>query len=378
MKRFLWLLLLLAGFAICFTVSAAAESGTAVFYDGETQVSSVPRNADGSVLLAGAPDTGARKFICWVLKEADGSETLHLADTPYTGTAEGDLRFDALTVSLRTLGGAAVSCNAPAILRFDGAIPKSDYQRLLSLAGADHISFGMLIAPYRGTGGKVFDKSNAPQGTLDRAGVPFLYTTDDWCVFSGKSDEIADSALLEKYCARAYLTVCVEGQYLTVYADYQTESHTRSAHGVTAAAFMDRATNATGTHAHQTDAGCYSPYDGTTLAALRTRLDKVVYISILDEGSVQNKYSRDHYTFFTYDCRGEDGQIIHNAYSSPYKVERVIRNEPAGYDTYVITALDGADFNHVSAYYIGGSYRAPDRAEWREDGIYIAVEHPKS
>ena len=36
------------------------------------------------------------------------------------------------------------------------------------------------------------------------------------------------------------------------------------------------------------------------------------------------------------------------------------------------TGKDGADFNTVTAYYIGGSYTPPSRAEeWKADGIYI-------
>ena len=73
-----------------------------------------------------------------------------------------------------------------------------------------------------------------------------------------------------------------------------------------------------------------------------------------------------------------EGNTIHNLYTSPYKVERVLTGEPAGFDTYVITGVNGADFHTVSAYFIGGSYRAPDPSEWREDGIYISVRQIQS
>lgn len=377
MKRLLLLLTLMIALVICFALSAAAESGRATFYYNDAKVTSVSRNADGSFILPAAPDTGARKFIGWVLKDDNGHEGLYAADATYGDTAGKDLRFDALTVDFCTMGGAAVSYNAPNVLRFDGAIAMTDHQRLISLLGAENVTFGMLIAPYNGTNGKIFDKINAPAGTVDRTETAFLYSTDEWGVFSGRSNEIADSGLLEKYCARAYLSLRINGTEKIFYADYDVEKHTRSVHGVTAAAFTDRAGSATDTHPHLTDAGCYSRYDGGQLNALRARLDKVVYVSILENGSVQNKYSRDNYTFYTYDCVGENGQILHHLYTSPYKVEKVISNDPIGYDTYVVTGVDGADFNTVTAYFIGGSYRAPDRAEWREDGIYISVEQPK-
>lgn len=377
MKRFLLLLALLAGLTVCLVLTTSAQSDTAIFYDNGTQVAIASRKSDGSLTLPGAPDTGTRKFIGWVLKDAAGNDVLYAAGAVCDSTAE-ELQFEALTIELYTAGGAAVSYSTPSCLRFDGIISMADYRRLLSHAGVNNISFGMLIAPYAGTSGKAFDCASAPAGTVNREAAAFLYTTEEWGVFSGKSDEIADSALLEKYCGRAYLSVRIGDTFVTVYADYDTNKHTRSAYGVTTAAFMDRTGTATETHPYSTDAGCYSRYDGTQLSALRGRLDKVVYVSILDEGSVQGKYSRDNYTFFTFDCLGEDGKPLHTLYTSPYKVERVIRNDPAGYDTYVITGKDGADFHTVTTYYIGGSYRVPDPSEWREDGIYISVEQPNN
>ncbi len=375
MKRFFLLLALMAGLAACFMLSAAAESGTATFYNGDSVVKSVQRNSDGSLMLPAAPDTGARKFVCWVLKGTDGSESLHAAGTVFGGAA-GDLRFEALTVELYTMDGAAVSYTAPNFLRFDGAIRLTDHQRLLSLAGADNVSLGMLIAPAGACNGSIFTRKTAPAGTLDRKAADFLYSTRDWGVFAGKTEEIADGALLEKYCARAYLCVRIGNTEVVVHADYNETKHTRSAYGVNAAAFMDRAGSATGTHPHLTAAGCYSRYEEAQLSQLRARLDKVIYVSILEDGSVQSKYSLDNYTFHTFECKGENNEVLHSLYTSPYRVERMLANTPVGCDTYVITGVNGADFNTVTAYFIGGSYRAPDPSEWREDGIYIAVEQP--
>ena len=156
----------------------------------------------------------------------------------------------------------------------------------------------------------------------------------------------------------------VDGKTHTVYADYSLDDHVRNAHGVTACAFEDRSATATALHANLTGDGCYSPYTTEQLNALRARLDQVVYVSIND--GVQSKYSLDHFTFYEFNTAH---------YVSPYRLERVIaddKSNPTGYEIYVVTGVDGADFNTVTAYYIGGSYAPPDRAEeWRPDGIYI-------
>ena len=378
MKRIFLLLVLLLALTACFALSAAAETGTATFMNGDSVAASVPRNHDGSFMLPAAPDTGARQFVCWVLKDESGKESLHMAGSVFGGEPTGNLRFEALTVEMHTAPGAAVSYTAPNLMRFDGGIRLSDHQRLLSLAGVGNVSLGVLIAPYRSCDGKTISHAEELKGVMDRVSADFLYTNDVWGVFSGCTDEIPDSALLEKYCARAYLTVRIGGHVVTVYADHDEQNNTRSVYGVNAAAFMDRAGSANAAHPHQTDAGCFSRYDGAQLSHLRARLNKVVYVSVMDEGSIQSKYSLDNYTFFTFECKDEDGNAIHSLYTSPYKVDRMIANSPAGYDTYVVTGQNGADFHTVTAYFVGGSYRAPDPAEWKEDGIYISVEQPVS
>ena len=376
MKRFLLFLALTVLLAACFVLVAGAEEGKATFYHNDTAVANASRGPDGSVTLAAAPDTGTRCFIGWVITGTDGKGSLHAAGSVYNGAA-GDLRFDALAVELYTLGGAAVSCNAPHSLRFDGAIPLSDYDRLASLVGTQNISLGMLIAPYKTSKGNAFERQTAPEGTKDCSTASFLYSAEGWGVFAG-TREIADSELLEKYCARAYLSVKIGNTTVTVHGNYDKDKHIRTAHGVTAAAFTDRQSGTDAVYLHQTDAGCYSRYTAQQLTALRARLDKVIYVSIMDEGSVQSKYSRDNYDFYSFDCVDAEGNTIHNLYTSPYKVERVLTGEPAGFDTYVITGVNGADFHTVSAYFIGGSYRAPDPSEWREDGIYISVRQIQS
>lgn len=375
MKRFLLLLALMIGLATCLALSASAETGKATFYNGDAVVSSVNRNSDGSLMLIDAPDTGDKKFIGWVLKNTDGTESLHAARSVYNG-ADGDLRFEALTVDLRTAAGAAVTFAAPNRLRFDGALPLTDYQRLLALAGAENVTTGMVIAPYAACNGAAPTRETA--GAVDRIATELLYSTETWAVFAGTTDDVADSALLEKFCARAYLTIRMGGNTVTVYADYSGTKHARSVYGVNAAAFADRSGSATGDYQHQTDAGCYSPFDATKLAQLRARLDKVVYVSILNDTTVQSKYSLDNFTFYDFACKNENGDVLHSIYTSPYRVDRVLNNSPAGYDTYVITGADGADFNTVTAYFIGGSYRAPDPSEWQADGIYLSVEQPSN
>ena len=372
MKRFLLFLALTVLLTACLFLTAGAEEGKATFYYNGAAVANASRGPDGTITLAAAPDTGTRLFIGWVITGSDGTETLLAAGTAYSSGTTEALRFDALTVDLYTLGGAAVSFHTPNSLRFDGAIPVSDYDRLVTLVGSQNVSLGMLIAPYKTSKGNAFERQTAPEGTKDCAADSFLYTAEGWGVFAG-SREIADNELLEKYCARAYLSVKIGSTEVTVHGNYDKDKHIRTAHGVTAAAFTDRQSSTDGVYLYQTDAGCCSRYTAQQLTDLRARLDKVIYVSVMDNGSVQSKYSRDNYDFHSFDCVDANGNVIHSLYTSPYKVERVLTGEPTGFDTYVITGINGADFHTVTAYFIGGSYRAPDPSEWREDGIYISV-----
>ncbi|MBO5354538.1 MAG: hypothetical protein J6B09_00550 [Clostridia bacterium] len=358
MKRFLVLFILTLGSILLLSLGVSAEARQAVFYNGSSVVARIPLDRGESLTLPEGPDMGAKKFVGWVLSDNDTERLYAAGDRIDIG---GDLAFHALGVEIKTLTGAAVSDTSQTKLRFDGAVALADYNRLVALLGADQVKCGVLIAPYMATNAAEFDHSSTVEGLLDRPADSFLYSTDSLGVFGGRTDEIGGEALLEKYCGRAYLSVTVGGKTHTVYADYSLEDHVRNAHGVTACAFEDRASNATAAYANVTADGCYSPYTAEQLNALRARLDQVIYVSIMGSGEVLGKYSKDHFTFYDFN----------NAhYVSPYRVDRVIEDE--GYEIYVVVGKDGADFNTVTAYYIGGSYTPPNRAEeWKADGIYI-------
>jgi hypothetical protein len=361
MKRFLVLFILILGSVLLLALGVSAETREAVFYHNGSAEQSIAFDGEGGVTLPVGRDTGAKKFVGWIVS-VDGTERLFAAGDRFTDAAgSGSVAFHALCVEIKTLTGAAVSYAAPTKLRFDGAVALSDYNRLVTLLGKEQVRCGVLIAPYMATNAVEFDHTSTFAGLLDRPADAFLHSTDAFGIFCGTTDEIRGEELLEKYCGRAYLSVTVNGKTHTVYADYRLEDHVRNAHGVTACAFEDRASAATATYANLTADGCYSPYKAEQLNALETRLDQVVYVSIMDGGAVLSKYSKDHFSFY-------DFNDAH--YVSPYVVDRVI--EADGYEIYVVVGKDGADFNAVTAYYIGGSYAPPSRAEeWKADGIYI-------
>jgi hypothetical protein len=366
MKRFLVLFILTLGSILLLSLGVGAETREAVFYNHGVPTQSLALDTQGGVTLPAGPDMGAKKFVGWVVS-VDGTERLCAAGDRFVdATGSGDLAFHALGVEIKTLTGAAVSYSSPTVLRFDGAVALADYDRLVALLGAEQVRCGVLIAPYMASNAEAFDHSSSFEGLLDRPATAFWHSTEALGIFGGRTDEIGGEALLEKYCGRAYLSVVIDGKTHTVYADYSLEDHVRNAHGVTACAFEDRSATATVAYANVTADGCYSPYTAERLNALRARLDQVVYVSIMGNGEVLGKYSKDNFTFY-------DFNTAH--YVSPYIVDRVIaddRSNPTGYDIYVIVGKDGADFNTVTAYFIGGSYAPPNRAEeWKADGIYI-------
>lgn len=361
MKRFLVFFILTFGSILLLTLGVSAESREAVFYNGSSVETRLALDSEGGVILPAGPNMGAKKFVGWVVS-IDGAERLCAAGDRFADAqGSGDLAFHALGVEIKTLTGAAVTYSAPTKMRFDGAVSLADYNRLVALLGAEQVKCGVLIAPYMASNAQAFDHNSTFGGLLDRPVDAFLHSTDTLGVFGAKTDEIAGEALLEKYCGRAYLSVTINGKTHIVYADYSLDDHVRNAHGVTAYAFEDRASTATAIYANLTADGCYSPYTAEQMSAMRVRLDQVVYVSIMENGEVLSKYSKDHFTF----C---DFNNAH--YVSPYRVDRVIADD--GYDIYVVVGKDGADFNTVTAYYIGGSYTPPNRAEeWKADGIYI-------
>lgn len=361
MKRILVFLAALLGLTLLLAIGVAAEEQTATFYNGTATVHT-EQVEGGTITLPDPPATGAKKFVGWVLQNGE-QRTLYAAGTTLTALPSGNLRFEAFTVSLQTLKGAAVSLTAESSLRFDGALAKEELDALVALVGANGVQFGMLIAPYKNVSASTFTQAADIDGLLVRTASAPLYTNERYAVFGGRTDAIPDEAILEKYAARAFLTVQANGETITVYASYSPADHARSVHGISAAAFEDRSSKATATHANLTAAGCYSRYNDTQLALLKGRLDKVVCVGSVTGTDVENKYSKDNFTFIAYDK---------NHYVSPYTVKEILRDATS--ITYVVVGKDGGNHQNLTAYFLEGSYRAPDRAnEWKEDGLYITV-----
>ncbi|MBE6702101.1 MAG: hypothetical protein E7585_01650 [Ruminococcaceae bacterium] len=365
MKRFFALFAMLVGLTLLFAISAGAEDRTATFYSGNTLVDSQPVTND-TLTLPSAMNIGEKKFVGWTCVNGN-SKTLYAADSTISVPRGGDLRFEAFGIELRTLTGAAVSTDGNAALRFDGILGFDDYAALVALVGESNISYGVLIAPYNKASGKTITHTASIEGLLVREAQDFFYTTARYCVFGGRTDSIADAAILEKYTARVFLTVKIDSTPITLYANYDAVNHSRSVHAVSAAAFEDRSSYSNSVYDKKTEAGCYSRFTAEQLSLLKTRLDKVVCVGSVTGTEVESKYSMDNFTFLSFHP---------DHYVSPYEVKEILRQDN-GYDsiiTYVVVAKEGADHNHVAAYFVEGSYRAPDRAtEWKADGIYISV-----
>ena len=361
MKRFLVFFAAVLGLALLLAIGIAAEEQTATFYNGTATVTT-EQVSNGTLTLPAAPTVGTKKFIGWTLVQGE-QRTLYPAGATLGTLPGGDLRFEAFAISLQTLKGAAVSLTSESTLRFDGALDRADYDALLALVGADNFRYGVLIAPYKSVGAKSIELNAPIDGLLVRTASAPLYTNEQYAVFGGRTDVIPDAAILEKYAARAFVSVQLGGTVVTVYGGYNPADHARSVHGISAAAFEDRTSSATTTHQSQTEAGCYSRYSATQLTLLRTRLDKVVCVGSITGTDVENKYSKDNFTFIAYDP---------NHYASPYVVKEILREATS--ITYVVVGKDGGDHQNLTAYFLEGSYRAPDRAnEWKEDGLYITV-----
>lgn len=365
MKRLLTLLVAAFGLTLLFAIGISAEERTATFYNGNTKLEEKSFSGD-SLTLPNQVGVGAKRFVGWTL--VNGNEkTLYVAGSTISVPEAGDLRFEVCSIDLRTMTGAAVSTTGDAVLRFDGVLNSEDLNALTALVGADNISIGILIAPYKSVGSTPITLDASIDGLLNRTSTGFLYTTARYRVFGGKTESIPDNDILEKYTARAYMSINVGGETVTVYAAYNAVDHSRSVHGVSAAAFEDRASIKGGAYTQKTDAGCYSRYTSAQLSLLRDRLDKVVCVGSITSTEVEQKYSLDNFTFISYHP---------DHYTSPYRVKEILQQDN-GYETiltYVIVATGNADHNDVCAYFLEGSYRAPNRAlEWREDGIYIST-----
>lgn len=319
-----------------------------------------------SLLLPTVPAMPGKVFIGWAYEHADG-KTLYEGGAQFNLPA-GDCHFTAVGVSLYTEVGATASLTAER-LRFTATLNGNDYRALAEVLGQESITVGLLIAPYAEvTGGdRQFTLDCGATGLLNRVNTPSLAENCVNFTISGETEDIPTDAILEKYAARAYLTYTHGETTRTIYAPYYPLSHTANLHGASAQAFEDLKESAEGNYmrAVETEAGTYyTRHTDAERALLRARLDRVVNISTKSGGTVLQEYSLNNVEFFVY-----------THYRSPYLVTKQASTPEVGYDTYVVTAKSGADFNTVTAYFIGGSYRAPDPAEWQSDGIYIVVNN---
>lgn len=348
MKRFLTILLLIALLLPVFCITAFAAAPTVTYRVG-SQTVNAPIPADRQIVLPEAPTSalGTRTFVGWAT-----AGKLYAAGDTYTHTGNGDVAFEAVSVDLKTMTGAAVSLTGNTTLRFDGAIDKAGYQQLVTLVGASEITLGVLVGLYRQVGtAQTFTHTSTASSLRVRISQSFAFATDTHAFFSGRTDPVANADILEKHAGRAYLTVRINGTAHTYYAAYDRTAHARSVHGVSAFAFEDRDAN--------TPQGRYT---AAAMQVLRARLDRVVSVD-QTTNVVCNEYSHNNIDFLTY-CY----------YTSPYRVSEVRTDYPTGgKDTYVIVGKDGGDFHNISAYFMGGSYRQPTGNECKSDGYHIEV-----
>lgn len=339
---------------------------TAYFHIGNKTDTLTLEEDAASLLLPATAAMPGKVFIGWAYEHADGKML-------YEGGAQvnlpaGDCHFTAVGVSLYTEVGATASLSAER-LRFTATLNGNDYRALADLLGQESITVGLLIAPYAEvTGGdRQFTLGCGATGLLNRVNTPSLAENCVNFTLSGETEDIPTNAILEKYAARAYLTYTLNGTTHTIYAPYYPLSHTANLHGASAQAFEDLKASAEGnyTRAIETPAGTYyTRHTDAERTLLQARLDRVVNISTKSGGTVLQEYSLNNIEFFVY-----------THYRSPYRVTKQANTPDTGYDTYIVTAVYGANFNNVTAYFIGGSYRAPNPAEWQNDGIYIVVNN---
>lgn len=326
----------------------------AIFYIGD-EIDQFALDKDvHTLILPNAPEMNGATFIGWVYEGAEGSSLYH-AGASFTDLPDaGDLVFRALGVRLTT-GEAAVASLTEETLTFRAQLNGEDYRKLVSLVGAENISVGMLIAPYKNvTGGnRTFTLDCAAEGLLVRANTLSATDTDAYYTLSGKSNTIAPADILEKLAGRAYLSCTFGGKTVTAYAAYYPLNHTCTLYGASAVMY---------------EALAAADAEEAVLSPLRARLDRVVNVSM--SGSILHEYTLNNIFDPAY-------VFTFQHYQSPYTLSEVLSNTPEqGYTTYVVKGATPDAHHTVTAYFIGRSYRTPDPAEWREDGIYIAVEIP--
>lgn len=338
-----------------FVICASAESKTATFYVGEKVYQTGTTDANGAMAIPGEPETGDGVFIGWVFESANGEKRLYAPSSAFRDdSTQTALTFRALSVNLRTLTGAAAGLSLPYSLRFDGALSGEDYRMLAALTGAENITVGLLTAPYENIIGKG-ENFNLVSGEVFITSNPATLTdtTGETLYFSARVENIAAKRMLDKFAARAYLTVrFADDQVRTVYAPFRNADHARSVHAVFAAAFEDATTAADGKYTAKfqpdgSDTAYYSPYTARERGFLENGLDRVVNVQLpIEEGEKVRVVSE-------YSINGTEFKEF-RFYTSPYRVASVNYTEKIA--TVTITATGGASVMDILTYYLGGSY----------------------
>jgi len=350
-KKLLFLLFLIACMGILM-LCASAESKSATFLVGDTVVFTDTTDERGAMPLPGAPDTDTGVFVGWVL-EAEGGGRLYAPGAAFRdeGT-QSALTFRALTVRLNTLTGAAAGLSLPYSLRFDATLAGEDYRTLLSLAGAENVTVGILTAPYEKIIGKGenFNPEDGKDFVTLHAAAPGD-TTAETLFFSARVGGISEKGLLNKFAARAFVSVrFADGTERVATAPFVNGDHARSVHAVLSAALEDAADRAGGRYTDPfsfEDASFYSPYSAKERSFLQNAMDCVISVQLpVEDGEkirIVSEYSPDgiHFKPFRF-------------YTSPYTVSKVNYGEKTA--TVTVTAKGGANVRDIATYYLGGSY----------------------
>ena len=283
MKKALLLVLLVAALCITAIPAAAADGHIATFtLDGSTTYSTVSVT-DGSVKLLNTPAT-VSGFCGW--EAVINGKTVFLpAGATCTGIT-GNVTFKAVTASFVTDTGASVRIRKDDVgLRFTSTIAKSDYQKIISLAGGgDKVQFGTYIVPSR----YVTDAhGNFTLVALEKTGyemyidVPtkgFYKETDTAATIAGSVSQIKKGNYTMEYTGRGYMKITyTDGTVGTFYADYNQTDNARSIVKTVLAAYNDR-DESYGNLIVEDTGSTHSPYTNTEMKMMRNFLDRVVFV----------------------------------------------------------------------------------------------------
>lgn len=203
----------------------------------------------------------------------DGEELNAVRDTLLVSekAENGDITyryFDAMRTGLTTAGGAAISTNGAAQMRFDNVINGKIYSSLTATYG-QNVQVGMLIVDSSLLGDKtVFTKAD-----LDSSGITYqdvncslLYRTGEYAVL-GATVDIDQANYGTAYTAIGYMTVKLHDG--TVKQFYSTVSTTRSLAEVAESALEDVSAVATDVYNVQNSDGTFGRYSTSVQELLR-------------------------------------------------------------------------------------------------------------